>query len=179
MILFSNLQQIYSRAANAAPCGLIIKFCVGIEEMESFTRLPTIGGSSTITNKTNLTRIKVLNQLKSIGPIVTGEGGAEDLSSILVVAFNKDLRYLNLEALEVVEGVVAICSNTQPNHINMSCLQKVIGFVSFKSNSPGIKNFFSSARLQIDESGCRGRRNEVSYITTSGGDPIFVTNLLK
>lgn len=88
------------------PCGLIIKRSAGSEEMYSFPRLYIIGGSLTITNNTNVTTMMRLKKLKSIAPRVRNEGGAEDLSHGLMIVFNKELMYLDVEALELVERLL-------------------------------------------------------------------------
>lgn len=86
---------------------------------------------------------------------------------------------VNISASEIEKGVVVIFVNAELGHISMSRLRNVTGFTRFESNNPGIKSFISSGPLPFDEPGCRSRRNEVPYITASGGDPTFVTNLSK
>ena len=105
--MLPNLQSICSEAGNATPCGLTIKGNVGYEAIDSFSNLSILNGSLTIINNTNLKKIMGFKALKSIASQVPNQGGAEDFSFGLVVAFNKDFTSLDFEALEVVQGAVA------------------------------------------------------------------------
>ena len=177
--MFHKLQSICSKTNNATPCGLTIKGNVGHETLNTFPSLTTINGSLTITDNTNLRTIVGFEQLKSIVPEVLNGGGIEALSSGLVVAFNKNLRSMTFEALEVVKGVVIIFGNAQLNHINMSHLHDVTDLTKIAANGHEIMRFVSNNPLPFDELGCRNRKNMVPYITSSNGELTFVTDLEK
>ena len=177
--LLPNLQSVCSEVGNATPCGLTIKGNVGYEAINSFSSLNTLQGSLTITNNTHLATIMGFGALKTIASQVSDQGGAEDLSSGLVVAFNKNLTALDFEALEVVQGVVIIFGNKQLNHINISHLHNVTELTRIEKNNDEIERFISIDPLPFKELGCRHRTNMVPYVASSSGNPVFVTNLVQ